>query len=328
MIEINIPANEIAVIDTAWCLSQINRRAYRQGYEYAYDKLELFQMDTSTQSNLTVYTMNQTWVTVNAWVKAFHAWNDQQQEAMRLAGTQSMRAKYRDFKICYNEGHATGSQGGVTVTQPTPSGALTLANAQTRDAGASMAWEYAQFVLPNTGGNTGVTQEVIGYMLGKDSTTSRSLIQAYAESRARPDPTDPSTVTSSSPNYPDGGLYTEMIDVGEDMEEIMDNVTDRNNEAPYIIASKDSDKEFYPGGSMGGYVTADEYPGMQRDRLIVRASTAGTNNPLSTDVMGGFTAYCGLIMLHNDGDYQVQVRLHCTAGDYQGVAARPMQDVN
>lgn len=323
IIEISIPSNEFAIIDTSWCLSQINRRSYRQGFEYAYDKLELFQTDPTVSAVLNVYRLPATWVSYNAWVKAYSHWKEQQDDAMAEADTWSMRAKYRDFKIVYNLGHSTGLNSGVTLTQPTPSGSLSLAAAQAIDAGADIDWEYSLVTVPNVGGNTGTAEEYLVGMLGDDSGTYKGIIKAYADSRARPFPNDPSTVTQAGGSQIDGGLYAEMQDVGEDYDEIMSNVTTRNNSPPYIIGSVDSTHEFYPGGSNMG---SDN--GVQLDRLRVSASTAGTNNPLSTDQTGSFTALCGLILLYNESEGPNVVRLHCSPGDYHGVLARPMGDGN
>ena len=321
IIEVSIPSNEYAVIDTAWCLSQINRRSYRQGYEYAIDKLELFQTDPTVAATLNIYRLPATWVSYNSWVKAYSHWKEQQDDAMAETGTFSMRAKYRDFKIVYNLGHATGLQGGVAVTQPVPAGSMSLADAQAIDVEAEFNWDYSQMVVPNVTGAGGVTQEYIVGLIGPDSGTYKGLIHAYADSRSRPFPEDPSTVTPTGSNL-DGGLYAAMQDVGEDFDEVMENVTERNNSPPYLVAGIDSPSEFYPGGSIMG---SDK--GVWMDRLRVAASTS-VNNPLSTDSTGSFTALCGLILVFNESESSNVVRLHCSPGDYHGVLARPMGDGN
>lgn len=320
IISLTLPANEYAIVDTAWCLSQLNRRAYRQGYEYAYEKIELFQGDPAQQATVVVKRMPHGWVPANAWVKAYHNWKGQQDDAMDDSSTQSMRAKYRDFKVCYNSAHAFGqTQSGIAVTMPTPHGALSLSAAQAIDSDARMAWEYSEFVVPNATGAGGTTVEYLGCMLGADYSTTKGLIQAYAESRARPQPEDPSIVTSPGAPYFDGGLYTEMIDVGEDMVKIMENVTERNDNPPYVVAGTDSLHEFYPGGSMH----TGDFWGQSVDKLIVRASSF-----LSSDSMGPMTAYCGLLAFHNESEVEQTLRITVAPGTYQGVAARPMREVN
>ena len=322
---ITVPAtaqSDYAVVDTASCLSQLNRRAYRQGYEFAYESVEVFQTDAVDDVFVTVSRFPNTWVTVNAWTKAYHAWKDQQDDAMDEGDSWSMRAKYRDFKICYNDGHATGNWAGGTgnVTQPTPHGLLSLAQANVIDADAAMDWTYSEFVVPNVTGAGGVTEEYLGHMLADDSSASKGLILAYAESRARPHPQDPSTMVNPGASVPDGGLFTEMIDVGEDMLEIMDNVTGRNNSPPYLVGGTDSDDEFYPGGQNSDFGGN----GVEIDILTVR----GNNLVLSSDRTGAFTALCGLLWIENSSEGDVVVRIRVAPGNYQGVLARPMSEAN
>lgn len=328
ILEISVPQNHYTVVDTAQLLSQINRKAYRQMYEYAYDKIELVQLDPSVQSTLKIYRFPQNWVTANAIVKAFKHWNAQQMEALRESGTQSVSAGYRDFKVVYNVGHATGSFAGGTsnVSNATLSTecVATLADAQTVDGGAVQQWSYSEFVVPNVTGSGGTTAEYIGNVLGDDGSNCKGLIKAYAESRARPQPIDPSIVGQPSTNHVLGGLYGEMQDVGEDLVEIIDNAAYRNNNPPYVLGSAGSEFEFYPGGSQGGTLTTG-VNGILQDELQVRA---GTGTSLSQDATGPFSAYCGLLWLSNSGDASVTVRVHVAAGTYQGVMARSMLEVN
>lgn len=323
MIEFALAPNSYTIVDTASLLSQINRRAYRQGMEFAYDKLEIFQTDPAEESLVRVYTLPNTWVTVNAWVKAYEMWKQQQEEAMESADSWSIRASYRDFKVYYNQGHYEGAQGGFDVNTAVPAGVITLAAAQAIDADAQMDWLYSTFVVPNDEGSAGTTETYFAGILGPDDLGDeyRGLIHAYAQSRARPHPTDPSFVNTNTSSTIDGGLYAEMADVGSDLKEVMDGVTGQNNSPPYVVGGTVSTHEFYPGGSNLGNAN-----GVERDWLTVRAITAG--NPLFTDQINGFTALLGLMMLYNDGNASVTCRLHCSPGNYLGVAARPMGDAN
>lgn len=323
ILEFQVPAGEYAVIDTAWMLSQLNRRSYRQGMQYAYEKLEIYQVVPTTAGVLSVSRFPNTWVTVNAWVKAFHAWKNQQDDVLEETDYWSTVSKYRDFKIQYNAGHASGSYAGGTnnVTQPVPYGVHTLSAAQAIDSGAEMNWDYSQFVVPNLDGSGGTTGEFTGIMLGDDDTSGAALcmglIKAYALSRARPHPEDPSTVNDATLATP-SGLYAQMRDVGEDMIEIQGNIIARNDSPPYIVGGTDSSKEFYLGGS-----NSTDDGGVTIDKLIVRA-----NSTVSTDACVNFTALCGLLWLNNTGADDLECRLTVAAGPYLGVMARPMQDVN
>lgn len=324
IIEFTIPSENYCIADLFWMLSQQNRRGYRQGYELAVDKIELFQTDPTEAAVLDIYRMPQSWVTYTSWVKAYSHWQQQQRDAMRESGTSTRAAAYRDFKICYNEAHATGDQDGVPVHTATPTAVRTLASAQGIDPGAESDWMYSEFVVPNVGGNTGVAAEYLGWMLGGDGGTGKGLIHNYAKSRARPNPTDPSTVTDIGTNVVEGGLYAQMEDVGENLEEVFDNITERNASPPYIVGGLNSVEEFYPGGEN----SPANSKGIQFDRLRVSASTTGTNNPLSTDQTGSLTVPCGLLYFYNDSGSSNTVRVHVSPGGYKGVLALPMRDVN
>lgn len=329
VLEFSVPGSDYVVLDTASLLSQVNRKAFRQMYEYAYEKIELIQLDPEVQSTLKIYRLPQNWVTVNAIIKAFHHWNDQQMEALRESGGVSMAATWRDFKICYNTGHASGNYAGgtgnVSAAVLTTDVVTSLTEARAIDAEALREWSYSQFVVPNVTGSSGTTSEYLGHVMGDDIAGSKGLIKAYAESRARPHNKDPSIVSQPLASHVQGGLYAEMNDVGEDLVEVIDNATFRNNDAPYVLGSLNSDYEFYPGGSQGGDPNYTEVSGILVDELQVRA---GTGTSLSQDQTGPFTAYCGLLFFANTGSASVQVRCHVAPGAYQGVMARSMMEVN
>ena len=154
-------------------------------------------------------------------------------------------------------------------------------------------------------------------MIGPDSPAApfyrKSLITNYALSRSRPQAQDPNQVAPSL----DGGLYQDMVDVGETLEDVGENVTTHNFSPPYLVADL-STYEWYPGGANN-----PDAGSTIRDILTVRGGTSGFN----TDSMGAFSALCGLIKITNSGD-PVGIRITWAAGDYKGIMARPMQDVN
>lgn len=319
MLNLTIP-DGLSAIDSSWLLSQQNRRAYRQGMEYAFANFEIMQPITAAGGLVRVYVIPRTWVSANAWVKAYSVWRNQRHEAMAESETWSRQGKYADFKVYFNSGHATGTDpSGLPVNAiEAPNDYLTLAGATVVDPGAQVEWAYSTFVVPNVSGSGGTTEEFYGLMTGPDSGTAKSLITAYAESRARPFPLDPSNVEMASPGIVPGGLFAEMIDVGEDMLEILEGISDQNDSPPYVVGGVDSNAEFYPGGMVQG---SDR--GMLEDYLIIRASTA-----LATDSTGPFTAYCGLLFIDNGTGESIQAQLEFAPGPYQGVMARKMQDVN
>ena len=294
----------IYYLDLANSLSRINRAAYRQGYDYAVERIELFSTsNTSTDSSsITIERLPAGWVTANAWVKAFKAWQKQQRDAMDDTGGESLLGKYNDFKIYMDSVHPE-----VAVPFLTPNGFATLATAQITDPTAVADWDYSQFVLPQV---DGITDEYFGHIVGPDTATSKGLIHNYALSRSRPQAHDPNVVGIVGEST---GLYGDMEDVGHDMDEIMDNVQYRNNTPPYIVGDR-SNFEWYPGGADDGGLT-------WVDTLLVRGGAT-----LSTDATGGFTALCGLIKMVADGPAVIKVTM--MPGLYKGVMARPLQEVN
>lgn len=322
VINLTLNASQYAVCDIPWLLSQQNRKSYRQGLEIALETVEIFGLDPEVAGNVGVYRLPNTWATVNAWVKAFHTWKDQQDEALAAGNSEGTEARYRDFKLYYNKGHIDGEFAGTPMYQAQPNGFLSAATAQVIDPGADMEWEYSQFVIPNYQGSAGVTVEGDGYMLGPDSGADFGMIHNYAMSRARPHPRDPSHVEDADPTVADGGLFMQMQDVGENLTEVVDNVQLKNQAAPYLIGGTDSEEEFYPWG-MNQPTTGSALLGVRQDKLLVR-----TGSTISTDQTGPFTCLMGTIILVNNTASTVEARIVVAPGPHKGIMARPMQDVN
>lgn len=322
IINVTIP-NGYSVCDTAQLLSEQNRMTFRQGREYAYDGIEIFALDPATEGLLQVYKLPHTWVTVNSWTKGFAAWRRQRHEAIDESMSGTTAAKYADFKIYYNSGHQSGTIFGQPVVDLRANGFMDLTAAQLIDAGAGMEWEHSTITVPNVAGGGGVTQDYNLHMIGDDSGTGKSMIKAYAESRSRPFPIDPSTVDGSPTTSNPGGLYAEMFDVGEDMEEIIESIRDQNESPPYLVGGVDSAEEFYPWGKQAQASDAGSIQGNQLDYLIVRAGAT-----VATDSTGPFTALCGLIWFNNGTGDSLQAKIKVSVGDYKGVMSRSMMEVN
>ena len=135
IINVTIPAG-YSVCDTAECLSLQNRMQFRQGMEYGYDGIEIFALDPTIEGLLQVYKLPNTWVTANAWVKAFAAWRRQRAETLDESMGGTTVARYADFKVFYNSGHQSAEIYGSPVNTVRPNGFMTLAEAQAIDAGS------------------------------------------------------------------------------------------------------------------------------------------------------------------------------------------------
>ena len=69
-------------IDLGQCTSIVNRRFQaRQGTNWAVAGFEIFTVPNAAGS-ISILKIPNTWVAFNAWQKAFHAWIDQQNEAV------------------------------------------------------------------------------------------------------------------------------------------------------------------------------------------------------------------------------------------------------
>lgn len=317
-------------IDLAQCSSLVNRNFQRQGQQIVVESIEI-GVQSGGAYEATINRLPEHWPCINAWGKTMRHWMDQQDEAAREAGLQSTEARYRDFKVHFDAAHVTA---GVAANL-LPSGyshdpALT---------GSNIEWNMSQVVLPNAGGSAAPV-EVSLHMLGADTgatpltSTSCGVIQAYAESRSRPQRTDPNIVDVDADNT----LYGAMTDVAEIVDDVITNYQEHNHVPPYLIGY-DNTHEFYPGGSLTGIAwgTAYALTGTLVDILSVNALT--TSN---TDRTGLFTAPCGLLKIRLNaanvsvpgvpqaGDLPcgIWMKITLAAGSSKGIMSRPMQEVN
>lgn len=301
-----LPASATSYIDSGFTLSWMNRQSMKQGMEYVIESIEVFG-DPGVTASIQVETLSKNWVSSNSWVKGFAHWKAQQDEWLEEAGQQTRKGRYNDFKIFYDSNHSN-------VDNLLPQNTLTEVAAQAVDPSVQAEWDYSQVVVPNEGGTPGNTVEYFLMMVGPDAGTRKGLIANYALSRQRPQAFDPNQIGPST----DGGLYQDMVDVGETLEDVGQNVSTNNFRPPYLIGD-DSSFGWYPGGTNNALAGSTI-----RDILQVRSGTGA----FSSDSSGMFSALCGLVKIINNGDAPLTIRVTWAAGDYKGVMARPMQDVN
>lgn len=309
----------VSYLDINHDLSRLNRKGFRQGNEI-YLTVEVFgNKNAVNPAELAIFRAPRTWVVANAWVMAFRNWHEQQMETVRESSGSGTVGKFNDFKIFLDD----DMQASTTLA---PSNVPQEALALPIDPECNADWDYSQFVVPNDGG-PGVTAEYYGHLLGPDTATSKGLVHAYAEARSRPQPVDPSTVREGLGQ--EGGLYADMEDVGEIIDEVLTNVRFENNAAPYVVGGRNSTEEFYPGGENEAAATASGWDVSANhwlvceDTLIVRAGAT-----ISTDATSPFSVLCGLLRLNNIGDDIHQIKVRVMPGPHKGINALPMQDVN
>jgi len=299
-------------ISIAHALSRLNRRFYRQGYNYAVANVKITQYPSNpaaSGSTSYVNTLPHTWPTANSWMKSYSLWKEQQDEALAESGSQETVARFRDFKISMEDGHTVGTDltpgtmGPGRTLGPFLPGPLSGGFALPSDE-----WQSSQIVIPNDGA-AGVTNEYLLHMVGADTAGSKGMIQGYADSRAVPTSPDP-----SGPLVKDSWM-AEMFDVGNQSNEVLVNAQLHNNELPY-------DQDEYPGGSLNNIQL--ETQGFNWNQSSVGINTWST---------GPFTAPCGLIrvdfMFQNQipGDNNSNIiEVTLVPGKYKGYLAESMEE--
>ncbi len=311
----DVPAGA-GIVDIADLASQINRKTYRQGYQYMIEKIE-FYTENDNPATIVVARLPNHWPCINAWTKTMALWKQQQDERLDESGLEQTIAAHRDFKIYMDADHADGNYTELqarTATITSPDGYyMTLAQAQAVSPTVTSDWDKSQIVIPNKAA-PGNTVEYYCHMLGPDSTggtASFGMIKAYADSRNRPMQTDPNIVDVAS-----GGIFGEMFDVDEATGDIVTNAQEHNTATPYLN-DIDTPFEFYPGGSNQAVS-----PTIQDILQIVPTG----NRTVASSVVPGFIANCGLVLISTDQPVTAKITL--APGDYKGLMARPMQDVN
>ncbi len=226
-------------VDIAKAMSQINRKLYRQqGLWHVHGVCSYAESDlvaggtTGVEYTVAISGAPRTWVTRNALVKAFEAWKDQQKKAYD-ASSDSIKPKWQDFKVWLNNNHKTNGS-----LQPT-SGHM-FGGVDLYDNGE---WVQSKIVYELADGAGAVQQyEPELHILGDDNgTTNVGLIKQYALSRATVQSPDPILL---------GGIEDNIYAVsdaalGDQVEEIIENLETDNNEPPYSQLA-------YPGGSTNG----------------------------------------------------------------------------
>ncbi len=290
--------NGNSYIDIAEDLSKVNRRAYRQGMEYAVGKVT-FGYQANPQAILNVqlnaYTAGDTWVVHNAWKKGFAHWVAQQRNARRLIG-QSAKPTWEDFKVYLDDAHRAGTSNDVLAGD--------------EQAVQSGEWDYSRLIWE---ADDNSIDEVYLHLIGGDVATPATdwgLILGYQQSRATVQAEDPDLPAEYSLN-----MYTRLAnDEILAMDEVANNMEDENDQPPY-------DQDDYPGTDANS-----DAPWLQE------FGVAAPGQPMAT--LPGFVAQCGLVKFnltaHAVADGSVTtgvtslVQVHLMPGSYKGVAALPM----
>lgn len=288
-------------IDLAQCYSLVNRISCRQGMQYAVSGITV---TSSIDSTFSIYRLWEHWPCINAWEKGYHAWRRSQDQVLDLEP--GIEARYRDFKIFMDDQHQTAGVTGNLIPSGYQAGNFGLSD--------DYDWEASEIQIPYDPATTPAPEAYNLHMSGASTVTSKGLITGYAASRARPAQVEPNLVDSSSTE----DWIRESMDVGEDLEEIRQNIEDFNDEPPYVVGAPGSAHSFYPGGMHQGIV-------LPVQKLFTR-SGVGTQTRT-----GPMTVPCGLLKVASTGSQgtvDALLTVHLMPGEYKGAMARPMQEVN
>lgn len=308
--------NQRNYIDLAQCMSIINRRFYRQGLNMAVAGFKVF---AATPGTVSISKLPNTWVTSNAWEKAFRMWDKQQKEDLDEAGGQSSMAKFRDFKVFMTPGHvdqymAAGSD--LNATNLLPFAVDDIGVAVNATGGE---WQPSQIVIPNDRADASGTEidpaEYLLHMVGTNdhNSLSKGVLEGYADSRSYPQSPDPVGPNLASVN----NWMRAMFDVGNDNTQVIANATLRNDELPYSQVD-------YPGGQT-------QMPGVQlHDVAHIHANSTGAVT-LGAQRLKGGNFPCGLIALDwipfADGGGNMVLQIDLIPGNHRGYLCEPMTEM-
>lgn len=294
----NLEVNGTHYIDLSQCASLVNRRFYRQGLNWAVAGITIQSgASEATGAATGIEKLPATWVVSNAWEKSMAKWRQQQDEAIEQSGSESAVARYRDFKIRFDDAHDF-SQNLIPWSGNDAAGLAVNSQFLTGE------WQESQIVIPNDGGTPGNTVEYNLHMVGPDGTNSKGMIVGYAQSRAYPQSPDP-----VSPNVGTSWM-AQMFDVGVENDQVLDNATDRNDDVPYPQAN-------YPGGALNA-VGPEVVDIMNFTNTTVGARQRSI----------GATFPCGLIKLTMAGyTTTTNIFVDLVPGNHRGYLCQKMQDM-
>jgi hypothetical protein len=180
---------------------------------------------------VSVRTAGNTWVVHNAHVKGEALWHEMQE--LVLKDNPSIKGKWHDYKL-------------VLSTQMVTARQLNVKDGSGTDVKAG-EWNLATYVMPQHDVNPAdglplAADEFGACLIGPDSPSIKSLVQAYEDSRA--------TVSPDMPNVPTGvstSFFNLLTDSGSQEPELADVIIDENDNPPYDI-------DEYPGGATNANV--------------------------------------------------------------------------
>lgn len=204
------------VVDTAFCLSKLNHRLYRQGRQYTV-KVDAHESSFFGTETIGVWALMPTWYLRSAWRMAKKAYDDAMADELAVLNPENV-ARWRDFRI--GSGIETGTGTGVDMLDA--GGALPFQYQITENGIAPLAVDFSvgEYNLSYAHNlDTGVNMK---WWLSGGTSAFFGIFEEYAKSRN--ESASPETVIAEMP-------YEALKSEGEpdDYQEVQAN----GNEPPY-----------------------------------------------------------------------------------------------
>lgn len=280
-------------IDLSQIASVVNRRFYRQGLNWAVGSFSILSQPGMVGS-IGIRKLATNWQTGGAWEKSFRSWKAQQDKALEEMGAEGTKGAFNDYKIHMDTGHVSAGFG-----------ANLMPYSGTGNSFIPGEWQHSQVVIPNDGA-PGVTNEYAVKMYGTSDASAKSILGGYVFSRSfpqSPDPQTPAVYTS---------WLNEMVDVGDNNDDIIQNAVDRNDQLPYH-------QTLYPGQAGNGEGA------MFHHVSFLSGTTVGGQ----THVQGG-NFPCGLIKFDMVNDTSTSqnlvIQINLVPGSHRGYLCEKMED--
>ena len=285
----------------------MNRRLYRQGMVYAIQDIQVGLapgMKVSDVWQCTIAGIPNSWISHNAWKKAFSAWRDQVRSVERGVGIRS--GTWNDFKIYLDDSMED-------------SGTILASIAGDGAAFEVGEWEYSKFTFDDDGTERELKMHMVGSsnLADTNNESGIGLINEYQNSRTQVDTGNVPPVLGAASDT----IYAKLMGTDEMTDMLVDNVEGDNDSPPY-------DQDQYPGGHDNGD-SAHPY------------AIAAVSGSESVARVPGFIAPCGLLKIttnelassdatSGDGTYSAGsaatalLGITVAVGPYRGVLATPM----
>jgi len=282
--------NATKYIDIAKALSAINRQFVSQQAYYYVNSVELYNNEDAF---VDLHTLQDTWVTKNAYVRARHLFN-QMNQSVEGSLTSGIQSKYADFKVFMSTLHrTTGSADPSTYDINSAPTTVT-----------SDDWDYTRLVTADDDGDASQNADkfflhmVGGHVGSAADWTSVGLIKSYAESRV--------TVNASSPDQ-------SQIDLADPLMNLFDYSSEETVNEILTLQMSENDQPPY---------NYDLYVGEANGSLCQQARLATTALVGRKTVAPGFCAPFGLICVDpQDTATAFRVVLNLAPGPYHGTYA-------